>query len=108
MQRLRPDLVPLLRGECKLFALFRLVAFDDPEPPVPRRIPQVSPVPVHRRHDNALPGMALHRPAVAGAVRVIHRGEKGFHLLDIRFFHPGQLPDLDDPVPLELLRAGLV
>ena len=44
----------------------------------------------------------------AGPVLVILPGNKGFHLIQVRFPHPGKLPNLHDPVALQLLRRRLV
>ena len=52
--------------------------------------------------------MALHIKAIAGTVLVIHAGEEGLHGLHVRFLHPGKLPKLQHPIPLQFLRACLV
>ena len=52
--------------------------------------------------------MGRHPSSEACPVLVILPGNKGFHLIQVRFPHPGKLPDLHDPVPLQLLRRRLV
>ena len=52
--------------------------------------------------------MGRYPSSEACPVLVILPGNKGFHLIQVRFPHPGKLPDLHDPVPLQLLRRRLV
>ena len=55
-----------------------------------------------------LPGVRGHAPPEAGAILIVHPGNKGFHLIQVRFLHACQLTDLNDPIPLQFFSRSLV
>ena len=105
---LRPNLQDGIRIQVPGLIFTFTADLDIPEAPVAGNIPEVAALGVGSAKEHALPGMGRDPASKAGAVLVVLAGDEGFHLVDIGLLHTRQLTNLQDPVPLQLLRCGLV
>ena len=81
---------------------------DRPEAAVAGGVPQIPGLGVSGAEEHALAQMGRGPFAERRPVDVVLPGEKGAQGLHLSLLQPGQLTDLQDPVPLELLGGGFV
>ena len=104
----RPDLEDLLVGQVPGLLLSAAGGLDRPEAAVAGGVPQIPGLGVSGAEEHALAQMGRGPFAERRPVDVVLPGEKGAQGLHLSLLQPGQLTDLQDPVPLELLGGGFV
>ena len=81
---------------------------DRPEAAVAGGVPQIAGLGVGGTEEHALTQMGCGPFAKGSTIDVVLPGEEGAQRFYLGFLQPGQLADLQNPVPLELLGGGLV
>ena len=104
----RPNLILVVLGKVPTLPLLSLLYLHDPVPSISGNVAEIPALTVHGGNDDALPGVALHHSSITRSVLIVRGGQEGFHGFNVRFLHARQLCDLDDPVALQLLRAGFL